>query len=359
MSADQPQQQYTGHNSNTQAAVLVPAAITLTLSLLLYATRIRARRSSPFVWTDGMIAAALTLAISDLVLIAISCHYGLGRHTVFVDSARVIKARHFGFLARPLCVWSICLTKCSIAWTALRTRRDREWQWVFCWVIFVQTTCTIATNVIQVVQCQPTSALWTDDVAAQCWPPERTQLAAYVTLGFGVTTSLLLSLTPLTLVRAANRPLHELIALGILVGIGLFITMSCVANIVYLHNYRTTQDPLRDMIAPTSWWHIEQNFCLIASIAIRLRTPYETLLARFGLIYQVRTDSSTCHRLNRLEDGSLMLKSLKTTIPWSSVHDSAAQLPSIVKTTEVVHSTELLGNDEFQFGSPARRPSWQ
>lgn len=171
-------------------------------------------------------------------------------------------------------------------------------------------------------------------------------------------TSLLLSLTPLTFVRGANRPLHELIALGILVGIGLFITMSCVSNMVYLHDYRTTQDPLRDMVAPTTWWQIEQNFCLIASIAIRLQTPYETLLARFGLIYQVRTDSSTCYQLNRLEDGSLMLKSLKTTIPWGSVHDSAA-LPSIVKTTEVVHSTELFRNDEFQFGSPARRPSWQ
>ncbi|KAG9560519.1 hypothetical protein KCU71_g7622, partial [Aureobasidium melanogenum] len=84
MSADQPQQQYVGHNSSTQAAVLAPAAMTLTLSLLLYATRIRARRSSPFIWTDGMIAAALTLAISDLILVAMSCHYGLGRHTVFV-----------------------------------------------------------------------------------------------------------------------------------------------------------------------------------------------------------------------------------------------------------------------------------
>lgn len=156
-----------------------------------------------------------------------------------------------------------------------------------------------------------------------------------------------------------NRPLHGLIALGILVGIGLFVTMSAVANMVYLHGYRTTQDPLRDMIAPTAWWQIEQNFCIIASIAIHLRTSYETLLARFGLIYQVSTDSPTCHRLNRLEDGSQMLKSLKTTIPWGSVHDSAAHLPSIVKTTEVVHSTELLRSDEFQFGSPARRPSWQ
>ncbi|KAH0369634.1 hypothetical protein KCU65_g3134, partial [Aureobasidium melanogenum] len=312
MSADQPQQQFAGRNDNMQAAALVPAAITMTLSLLLYGIRIQARRSSPSVWTDGMITAALILAISDLVLIAMSCQYGLGRHTVFVDSVRVVKARHFGFLAQPL-----------------------------------------------FVQCQPTSALWNDDLAAQCWPPERTQLAAYVTLGFGVITSLLLSLTPLTFVKGMNRPLHELAALGLLVGIGLFVTMSSVANMVYLHGYRITQDPLRDMIAPTAWWQIEQNFCIIASIAIHLRTPYETLLARFGLIYQVRTDSSTSYRLNRLEDGSQMLKSLKTTIPWGSVHDSAAHLPSIVKTTEVVHSTELLRSDEFQFGSPARRPSWQ
>ncbi|KAK6003836.1 hypothetical protein QM012_008686 [Aureobasidium pullulans] len=359
MSVDQVQQQFAGGDDNIQAAVLVPATITLALSLVLCGIRIRARRSSPLVWTDGMIAAALILAISDLVIIATGCHYGLGRHTVFVDSARIVKARHFGFLAQPLCVWSICLTKCSIAWTALKTRQDREWQWVFCWMIFVQTTCTVATNVILAVQCQPISALWNDDVAAQCWPPERTQLANYVTLGFGAITSLLLSLTPLTFVKSVNRPLHELIGLGILVGIGLFVTMSSVANMVYLHGYRTTQDPLRDMIAPTAWWQIEQNLCLIASIAIHLQTPYETLLARFGLICQVRTGPAACQRLNRLEDGSQMLKSLKTTIPWGSVHDSAAHLPSIVKTTEVVHSTELLRDDGLQIGTPARRPSWQ
>jgi hypothetical protein len=119
----------------------------------------------------------------DFIFIAISCHYGLGRHTVFVDTARVLKARYFGFLAQPVCVWSICLAKVSIAWTALKTRQDREWQWVFCWIIFVQVACTIATNVIQILECQPISALWVDNMAAQCWPAERTQLAGYVTLG--------------------------------------------------------------------------------------------------------------------------------------------------------------------------------
>lgn len=59
MSGDQSQQQFAGPDNNTQAAVLVPTALTLALALLLFGTRIRARRSSPFVWTDGMIAAAL------------------------------------------------------------------------------------------------------------------------------------------------------------------------------------------------------------------------------------------------------------------------------------------------------------
>lgn len=59
MSADQSQQHTTGHDNNTQAAVLVPATILLTVSLLLYGIHIRGRRSSPLVWTDGMITAAL------------------------------------------------------------------------------------------------------------------------------------------------------------------------------------------------------------------------------------------------------------------------------------------------------------
>ncbi|CAD0091094.1 unnamed protein product [Aureobasidium mustum] len=63
MSADQTQQQFSEPDNNTQAAVLVPAAMTLALSLVLYGIRIRARRSSPFVWTDGMVAAALVSVV--------------------------------------------------------------------------------------------------------------------------------------------------------------------------------------------------------------------------------------------------------------------------------------------------------
>jgi hypothetical protein len=58
MSTDQPQQ-FAGSDNNTQVALLVPATITLIVSLLLYGIHIRARRSSPLVWTDGMITAAL------------------------------------------------------------------------------------------------------------------------------------------------------------------------------------------------------------------------------------------------------------------------------------------------------------
>jgi hypothetical protein len=58
MSTDQPQQ-FAGSDNNTQAALLVPATITLIVSLLLYGIHVRARRSSPLVWTDGMITAAL------------------------------------------------------------------------------------------------------------------------------------------------------------------------------------------------------------------------------------------------------------------------------------------------------------
>ncbi|THX61657.1 hypothetical protein D6D06_00437 [Aureobasidium pullulans] len=62
MSADLPQ--FTGRNNNTQAALLVPTTITLTLGLVLYGVRIRARRSSPLVWIDGMITAALWTSYS-------------------------------------------------------------------------------------------------------------------------------------------------------------------------------------------------------------------------------------------------------------------------------------------------------
>jgi len=78
MSADQSQQQLTGHDNNTQAAVLVPATILLTVSLLLYGIHLRGRRSSPLVWTDGMVTAALVSGYEVL----------LAPGTIYPDSNR-------------------------------------------------------------------------------------------------------------------------------------------------------------------------------------------------------------------------------------------------------------------------------
>jgi hypothetical protein len=59
MSTDQPQQQFAASDNNTQVALLVPATMTLVVSLLLYGIHILARRFSSLVCSDGMITAAL------------------------------------------------------------------------------------------------------------------------------------------------------------------------------------------------------------------------------------------------------------------------------------------------------------
>lgn len=126
---------------------------------------------------------------------------------------------------------------------------------------------------------------------------------------------------------------------------------------VYLHTYRSTQDSLREIVAPMTWSQIEQNLSITVSLAICLKQPFEALLSHCGLLRKTRRSSSSCYRLNYLEDGQQMLKSLKTTIQWGPGYESALQLPSITKTTEVVHSSEELKDDVY--GSPVRRPSWQ
>jgi hypothetical protein len=73
MSVDQSQQQFAGPDDNMQAALLVPATITLVVSLLLYGIHVRARRSSPIVWTDGMITA--TLVSESRALLILSAMY--------------------------------------------------------------------------------------------------------------------------------------------------------------------------------------------------------------------------------------------------------------------------------------------
>ena len=71
MSADLPQPSLVS-NGTPQAALLVPASITLTVCLVLCGLRIRNRRLSPLEWTDGMTGAALVGGAVSFIVFQLS-----------------------------------------------------------------------------------------------------------------------------------------------------------------------------------------------------------------------------------------------------------------------------------------------
>lgn len=100
--------------------------------------------------------AAFTAAITT----GLSCHYGIGRRSYYVDYEHGKKALHYSFASQPLAVWAICWAKCSVAFMLVRIKRTPAWRVALYIAIAIQIGSAIAATVACLIQCQPMNAYW-------------------------------------------------------------------------------------------------------------------------------------------------------------------------------------------------------
>ncbi|KAL1306306.1 hypothetical protein AAFC00_004389 [Neodothiora populina] len=290
MSSDHRGFPYPGPDTSIAANLIVPSTVTLFVACVLYVARIytRTRPVNTLGWDDYSVTAAIILAIIGVTLSGVSCYYGTGRHSYYVSYEHAKKANFFSFVAQPMVVWAICLAKCSVAFMLIRLKRTKGWQAFLYVLIFIQVLSAVAANVAQLKQFNPISAYWDPEVASRptttSWSPHAIQASAYVNAAVSVASDTIFSLLPISFLRKMNRPLRERIVLGLLMGLGMFATLASVFKITLIYNYRNIKDPLYDVIDLSVWWQMEENISIIASCIPTLKSPFEKVLRRVGLL---------------------------------------------------------------------------
>ena len=240
----------------------------------------------------------------------VAVHYGVGRHNYYVPDDQEVLAEKWLFLSQPTFPWSLACSKVSIAWMLIRIQRDeRWWTWSMYLLMTVSVGVAIVSNVFQLSMCKPISAIWDHSTpGALCTDLHVAQRSIYITSALTIATDFALSLAvrlsdplnrgnfsrakmlttrpnqPISFIIHIQRPLREKIALGFVMGLGIFASSASLAKTFMVESYGKTGDSLMDTVGLTTFSMLELQLAIIAACIPTLKRLFEMILRRWGII---------------------------------------------------------------------------
>ncbi|KAH8665066.1 hypothetical protein BGZ60DRAFT_432314 [Tricladium varicosporioides] len=234
---------------------------------------------------DYAITLALICALVEWTILMGSVAHGLGRHNFYVSDAETMEASRLLFISQPPWAWSIAMIKISMAFMLLRIKTSKPWKTFLYSMIGLQIATAVAANCAQFLQCRPLAALWDPNTPnVKCWAPKSAQLSIYLNSAIGISTDLIFSLLPITFIRKLERPFWEKVVITCLMGLGLVACISSIVKIPLINNYGKTGDSLWDSVDLSLWSILEEQMGIIAACIPCLKSPFEKLLRRFGVV---------------------------------------------------------------------------
>jgi hypothetical protein len=103
---------------------------------------------------------------------SIAVHYGLGRHSFYLNEDQITSATKFNYFAIPFNLLSSTLAKTSICFFFLHVNQNKKSALFLYTMITVMLSLTFAACILLFVQCKPVYALWTESLFfTNCLPP--------------------------------------------------------------------------------------------------------------------------------------------------------------------------------------------
>lgn len=109
--------------------------------------------------------------------------------------------------------------------------------------------------------------------------------------GFTIASDLVLSLLPVTFLRSLNRPLHEKVLIGCLMGAGLGATGVAIARLFLIMGYLGKGGPSVNMLQDILWG-LELTVGVLAASVPTLKAPVHRVLRRWGVLRGEPTSSN-------------------------------------------------------------------
>jgi hypothetical protein len=122
-------------------------------------------------------------AITGYAFIAVSCKYGMGRHTIYVSESDRSKVMFYFFMQVIIWYWGMAMMRTSVALLLLRLKSSSAWNWVL-WVLIIAQIFVAATGSIWSIRfCTPARSQWEYIPDAKCGSTHAMRAFGYAYAG--------------------------------------------------------------------------------------------------------------------------------------------------------------------------------
>ncbi|KAL7943616.1 putative PTH11-typeG-protein-coupled receptor [Trichoderma barbatum] len=250
-------------NDDVSRLVYIPSAIFVVICPSVVALRIWARLKRSGMGPDDWTAvAALIFALLTSGFLVASCHYGMGRHFMYIEKQNKYETLKYLYMSQVTYKAAINLTKCSILLLYLRLFIIVGWIRWACWVVL---TCVViycvSSMIATIFQCNPIVKAFDKSLPGTCIDLAKFWFA---NAGFSIATDIIILLLPMPLVYQLEVPRAQKIALMAVFAIGIFVVVTSCLRVATLDIFATSPDNTYD-IANVMWTIIEPNVAVICA----------------------------------------------------------------------------------------------
>lgn len=208
-------------------------------------------------------------------------------------------------------VWGLSMTciKISIALTLLRIQgKERGWRIFLYTIMGIQAVYGIGNTLFNlVIACRPLEAAWNPFLpGGKCVSFEVMRGVSNLGSSINITTDVLLSLAPATFLRKLNRPLRERIFVCVLMGMGLFASVSSIVKTVIVKDWGdplTADDWWATGVSICTWTVLEQLLGVLAACVPAMKGIFQKCLGAMGVSLTVKSQQRSGYYIRQGETG--------------------------------------------------------
>jgi hypothetical protein len=221
-------------------------------------------------------------------------NYRMGKHITTPQPERIAMVAKYMIISGLICIWGIAFVKCSLICTLTRLLDTPRWRvFLYSLMAFV-VLISMGTLLFSLIRCNPVQAAWESKIypPTACTPFKNAFPWFYTESAIFLATDTLCCILPVFVIIRTAFPLRDKIVLCILMCFGLFGSMAIVPKIKSISTWGGRTDYTWGMVDYYLWTKLELFIGIIAVSIPALRSVFESILKKLGIISKEKTGSS-------------------------------------------------------------------
>ncbi|RFU34906.1 hypothetical protein B7463_g1500, partial [Scytalidium lignicola] len=297
---------------------------------------------------DIFMLISMMLGFTQMSLLTVSHHYGLGRHFFYLSDVLRVKAMEWEFIAEPfgpLC--SMCGRTAFIILMFRLFGTTKLRRYLLYFLIAETIIINLVTCITIYTQCEKVETIW-DPVGtpSRCWPSDIQASLPQLTLKQAANslTDLILTALPFTIFWNLQMKLNLKIGLTALLGLSLFAFVSSIIKTVKLKSLGDRSDYSFNTVPFLDWVAIENTFVIIGASIPLLRPLFSKAKQQAMTAYGAHTAYEMNSRSQSGTKGPFSVASYKSIALQSSSEQNILPVYSVFRLTNNIESNNNFGD---------------